>query len=30
LRDPERASNFDALIGAGWFLVPNPLTPATP
>jgi len=25
LRDPTRASNFDPLLGSGWFLVPNPL-----
>ena len=28
LRDPTRASNFDPLIGAGWFLVPHPLSAA--
>lgn len=26
LRDPRMAMNFDSLVGAGWFLVPNPLT----
>lgn len=25
LRDPTMATNFDLLLGAGWFLVPNPL-----
>ena len=25
LRDPTMATNFDSLLGAGWFLVPNPL-----
>ena len=25
LRNPEMAGNFDSLLGAGWFLVPNPL-----
>ena len=25
LRDPAMATHFDSLLGAGWFLVPNPL-----
>jgi len=28
LRDPTMATNFDSLLGAGWFLVPAPLTAA--
>ena len=27
LRDPTMATHFDSLLGAGWFLVPNPLAP---
>lgn len=28
LRDPAMATNFDSLLGAGWFLVPDPLATA--
>ena len=29
LRDPTMATNFDTLLGNGWFLVPNPLAATT-